>query len=50
MGFARLVLAMRRCPKFIIARVHGKTVGGGVVLAAASDYRHRIDECRSTAQ
>jgi methylglutaconyl-CoA hydratase len=38
MGFARLVLAMRGCPKFIIARVHGKTVGGGVVLAAASDY------------
>lgn len=38
MGFARLVLAMRRCPKFIIARVHGKTVGGGVVLAAAADY------------
>lgn len=38
MGFARLVLAMRRCPKFIIARVHGKTVGGGVVLAAGSDY------------
>jgi len=38
MGFARLVLAIRRCPKLIIARVHGKTVGGGVVLAAASDY------------
>jgi methylglutaconyl-CoA hydratase len=38
MGFARLILAMRRCPKFIIARVHGKTVGGGVGVAAAADY------------
>jgi methylglutaconyl-CoA hydratase len=38
MGFARLILAMRRCPKFIIARVHGKVVGGGVGVVAASDY------------
>jgi methylglutaconyl-CoA hydratase len=38
MGFARLILAMRRCPKFIIARVHGKTVGGGVGVVAAADY------------
>ncbi len=38
MGFARLILAMRRCPKFIIARVHGKTVGGGVGIVAAADY------------
>ena len=38
MGFARLILAMRRCPKFIIARVHGKAVGGGVGLIAAADY------------
>jgi enoyl-CoA hydratase/carnithine racemase len=37
-GFARLILAMRRCPKFIIARVHGKAVGGGVGLIAAADY------------
>ncbi len=37
-GFARVILAMRRCPKFIIARVHGKTAGGGVGLVAASDY------------
>src|SRR5690348_10464664 len=27
MGFARVILAMTRCPKMIIARVHGKTVG-----------------------
>jgi methylglutaconyl-CoA hydratase len=38
MGFGRLILAMRRCPKFIIARVHGKAVGGGVGVVAAADY------------
>lgn len=38
MGFARLINAMRKCPKFIICRVHGKTVGGGVGIAAAADY------------
>lgn len=38
MGFARLILAMLRCPKFIIVRVHGKAVGGGVGVVAASDY------------
>ena len=29
---------MRKCPKFIIGRIQGKTVGGGVGLAAATDY------------
>jgi methylglutaconyl-CoA hydratase len=38
MGFARLINSMRKCPKFIIARVHGKAVGGGVGIAAAADY------------
>lgn len=38
MGFARLILAMIRAPKFVIARVQGKTVGGGVGIVAASDY------------
>lgn len=38
MGFARLILAMTRCPKFIITRAHGKVVGGGVGVCAASDY------------
>ena len=38
MGFAKLILAMIRCPKFVITRVHGKTVGGGVGVVAASDY------------
>ncbi len=38
MGFARLILAMVRCPKFVIARVQGKAVGGGVGVIASSDY------------
>jgi methylglutaconyl-CoA hydratase len=37
-GFARLVNAMRTCPKPIVGRVHGKAVGGGVGLIAACDY------------
>lgn len=37
-GFAGVIDAMRRCPKFIIARVQGKAVGGGVGLVAAADY------------
>ena len=38
MGFARLILAMIRSPKLVITRVQGKVVGGGVGVAAASDY------------
>lgn len=38
MGFANVINAMRLCPKFIIARVQGKAVGGGVGLACAADY------------
>ncbi|MEX0845292.1 MAG: enoyl-CoA hydratase/isomerase family protein [Balneolaceae bacterium] len=38
MGFALVLNAMRTCPKLIIVRVHGKTVGGGVGIAAAGDY------------
>lgn len=37
-GFANLILAMIRAPKFVISRVQGKTVGGGVGILAASDY------------
>ncbi len=36
--FAHLINAMRKCPKLIIGRVQGKTVGGGVGIAAACDY------------
>lgn len=38
MGFAHVLNAMRECPKLIIVRVQGKTVGGGVGIAAAGDY------------
>jgi methylglutaconyl-CoA hydratase len=38
MGFANLINAMRECPKLIVARVHGKVVGGGVGMVAAADY------------
>lgn len=37
-GFANVINACRKCPKFIIGRVHGKAVGGGVGVASAVDY------------
>jgi methylglutaconyl-CoA hydratase len=37
-GFAQVILAMIRCPCFVVTRVHGKTAGGGIGLVAASDY------------
>ena len=37
-GFANVINAMKKCRKLIIGRIHGKTVGGGVGLAAACDY------------
>lgn len=37
-GFANVINAMRNCKKVIVGRVQGKTVGGGVGLAAACDY------------
>jgi len=37
-GFARVINALRNCPKITIGRVQGKAVGGGVGLAAATDY------------
>jgi len=37
-GFAHVINAMRTCPKFIVARIQGKCVGGGVGLVAAADY------------
>ncbi len=38
MGFVNLILAMIRAPKFVVTRVHGKAVGGGVGIVSASDY------------
>jgi methylglutaconyl-CoA hydratase len=44
-GFAEVINAMRKCPKMIIGRVHGKCVGGGVGLAAAVDYAIAMEGC-----
>ena len=41
-GFARIILAMVRAPKLVIVRVHGRTAGGGVGLAAAGDYTFAV--------
>jgi methylglutaconyl-CoA hydratase len=37
-GFAHVINAIRVAPKFVIGRIHGKCVGGGVGIAAAADY------------
>ncbi|MEJ6777628.1 MAG: enoyl-CoA hydratase/isomerase family protein [Crocinitomicaceae bacterium] len=37
-GFANVINACRKCPKFIIGRIQGKAVGGGVGIASAVDY------------
>ena len=43
-GFANVINAMRKCNKFIIGRIQGKCVGGGVGLAAAVDYAIAINK------
>ncbi len=42
-GFAQVINAMRKVPQLIIARIHGKCVGGGVGLAAAADYAIAVE-------
>jgi len=42
-GFAKVINAMRNCKKLIVGRIQGKTVGGGVGLAAACDYAMATD-------
>lgn len=37
-GFAKVINACRKTPKFIIGRVQGKAVGGGVGIASSVDY------------
>ena len=37
-GFANVINAARKCSKFIIGRVQGKAVGGGVGISSATDY------------
>ncbi|QJX48098.1 enoyl-CoA hydratase/isomerase family protein [Hymenobacter taeanensis] len=43
-GFAKVINACRTCPKIIVGRVQGKAIGGGVGVAASTDY------CFATAQ
>ncbi|MDB5278821.1 MAG: enoyl-CoA hydratase/isomerase family protein [Ferruginibacter sp.] len=38
MGFANVINAIRKSSKFVIGRIHGKCVGGGVGITAAVDY------------
>lgn len=42
-GFAKVINACRKCPKFIIGRVQGKAVGGGVGIASSVDYCLAMD-------
>jgi len=42
-GFANVINACRKAPKFIIGRVHGKAVGGGVGVASSVDYCFATD-------
>lgn len=44
-GFANVMNAIRKCPKFVIGRVQGKCVGGGVGIAAAVDYCIATENC-----
>ena len=37
-GFAHVINACRKAPKIILGRVQGKAIGGGVGVAAATDY------------
>ncbi|HET6245836.1 MAG: enoyl-CoA hydratase/isomerase family protein [Bacteroidetes bacterium] len=43
-GFAGIINAMRKAPQFIIARVQGKAVGGGVGIASAADYAFATEQ------
>lgn len=43
MGFANLLNTLRKMSKFVLARVHGKVVGGGVGLVSACDYAFATD-------
>ncbi len=43
LGFAMVINAIRKAPKFVITRVQGKAVGGGVGIASAADYTLAVD-------
>ena len=42
-GFAMVINAMRKAPKFILARVQGRAVGGGGGIASSADYCFAVD-------
>lgn len=48
--FARMtcdtVLAMRTCPKPVVAAINGACVGAGAMLALASDFRYAVKEAK----
>ncbi len=43
-GFAQVINAIRKAPKFVLARVQNKAVGGGVGIASAADYTLAVKE------
>jgi methylglutaconyl-CoA hydratase len=43
-GFAGVILAMIRAPKFVLTRVHGRAAGGAVGLIAASDFSIAVEK------
>ena len=44
-GFGGVILAMIRCPKFVLVRVHGRAVAGGVGVIAAADWSIATTSC-----
>jgi len=42
-GIAKVINVMRKTPQFIIARIQGKCIGGGVGIAAAADYAIAVE-------
>lgn len=43
-GFAGVINAIRKAPKFVIVRVQGKAVGGGVGIACSGDYTFGVKD------
>jgi methylglutaconyl-CoA hydratase len=41
-GFSRVILAMVRAPKFVLARVQGRAAGGAIGVICASDYSFAV--------
>jgi methylglutaconyl-CoA hydratase len=42
-GFSKVINAIRKAPKFVIGRIHGKCIGGGVGIASAVDYAIAVE-------